>query len=191
MREYIASDGSAWVLHEVCPPVPTTKLDWEWISRDYDGPGDDRHGNVASEETAIAAIEEYIADGEVCSGGVQPESELEKVAREMAEHTEPECANTCRAPRSCCSREYCEVARGYAKAVGVELVETGHPTLPFMGSTGCTVAPHHRPLCTVHTCEIGAFGKKRGDVEWTRRYFDLRERFNQLLSEQATRLKGA
>jgi len=60
--QHRANDGSEWVIHEVCPPIPTRLLDYEWCSVDYDGPGDNRHGNAASEEACIAAIEEHIAD---------------------------------------------------------------------------------------------------------------------------------
>lgn len=56
----------------------------------------------------------------------------------------------------------------------MELQETGHPRLPFMGSDGCIVAPHLRPICTVHTCDINSLGFKKGDPDWTKRYFALR-----------------
>jgi hypothetical protein len=52
---------------------------------------------------------------------------------------------------------------------------TDHRTLPFMGPTGCVVPAHLRPCCTLHTCDINGIGCKRGDPEWTERYFALRE----------------
>jgi hypothetical protein len=57
---------------------------------------------------------------------------------------------------------------------GVELAPTWHPSLPLMGPDGCTAAPHLRPMCTAHTCEIGEHGCKRGDPVWTERYYELR-----------------
>lgn len=99
---------------------------------------------------------------------------LVKLYRVMHEMTEPECAR-CLRPHSCCSPEYCLSAKEVAKEWGAVLVETGHPQLPFMGPTGCTVEPHLRPLCTAHTCEIGSLGMKRGDQAWTERYFRIRQ----------------
>ena len=103
---------------------------------------------------------------------------------DMAKHTEPECAN-CRAPHSCCSHEYCEMAIEYAQErYGVTLEPTGHPTLPMMGPNGCTVAPHMRPLCTLHTCTINSVGFKPYDAPWTRKYFKLRNQIDRLEMER-------
>lgn len=94
--------------------------------------------------------------------------------------TRPECER-CPVPLSCCGKEYCELAAKYAlKDWGVTLQPTGHPTLLFMGTTGCTVAPHLRPLCAVHTCQINALAFKPGDPEWTKKYFDLRSQLELL-----------
>lgn len=93
----------------------------------------------------------------------------------MYQHTKGECGN-CRIPHSCCDELYCEMAKVYAKEYwDVELQPTDNPRLPFMGPQGCTVPPHLRPICTVHTCDIGSYGYKPGDPEWTVRYFELRE----------------
>ena len=100
---------------------------------------------------------------------------------QMAAHTRPECASTCVLPHSCCAPEYCESARLWALSEwGVELQETGHPRLPYMGESGCVVPPHLRPICTVHTCEVNSLGFKRGDRAWTTRYFELRDRIDDL-----------
>lgn len=73
------------------------------------------------------------------------------------------------------------MARSIAKEQwGIELEETGHPTLPFMSATGCTVDPHLRPNCTLHTCDINGLGFKRGDQKWTDRYFKLRAKIEKL-----------
>jgi hypothetical protein len=93
----------------------------------------------------------------------------------MYEMTEPECAHTCNPPRSCCDSMYCEIAREYAKdEFGVDLTAVSDGPLPYMGPSGCVVAPHLRPLCTMHTCQINSFGFKTGDMEWTEKYFKLR-----------------
>ena len=99
-----------------------------------------------------------------------------RLFRDMADLTSPECAGVCRVPHSCCSPEYCDMAVERAAEDGITLEETGHPTLRFMGPDGCTVAPHLRPLCTLHVCSIADAGIKRGDPAWTDKYFRLRER---------------
>jgi hypothetical protein len=92
----------------------------------------------------------------------------------LAAHTEPECTGRCERPRSCCAEMYCAFAIEHAKTRWqVELQRTWHPELPLMGDDGCTAAPHLRPICTAHTCEMCAHGHKRGDPAWTRRYDDI------------------
>lgn len=99
---------------------------------------------------------------------------------EMASLTKPECEK-CRLPYQCCSPDYCQFTIAYAKeSWRVTLQTTDHPTLPLMGEKGCTVAPHLRPLCTVHTCQIAALGCKPGDAKWTNRYFKLRDQISKL-----------
>ncbi len=101
-------------------------------------------------------------------------TELVVLFQEMADLTLPKCRE-CRVPLSCCSAEYCRMAIEVAKQDwGVELQETGHPSLPLMGETGCTAAPHFRPLCALHTCRINGLGYDPDDPEWTKRYFALR-----------------
>lgn len=105
---------------------------------------------------------------------------------EMSRHTAPECASACPKPHSCCNGMYCEITIGYAKQKwGVDLPRTSDPRLPLMGPTGCTAAPHLRPICTVHTCDINSMGTKPWAPAWTERYFDLRERINELEGDDA------
>ncbi len=101
---------------------------------------------------------------------------LEQLFQEMYELTAPECASVCRAPHSCCSPEYCDMAEERAEEFGVEILRTDHPTLKFMGSSGCVVPPYLRPLCTLHTCAINSFGFKPGDPKWSAKYFKLRDK---------------
>lgn len=100
--------------------------------------------------------------------------------QQMHELTEPECAHACNLPRTCCSRMYCDMATEIAEQFGVKLEVQDHPTLPYMSPTGCVVPPYLRPLCSVHTCEIGAWGFKRNDPggKWTKAYFKLRAKIN-------------
>jgi hypothetical protein len=105
--------------------------------------------------------------------------QLKLLYEQMAEHTQPECAK-CRVPFSCCSPEYCDMATATAERHGVKLRPTGHPTLLYMGPSGCTVEPYLRPLCTVHTCAINSFGFKPNDTKWTKKYFRLRDRIEEL-----------
>jgi len=88
--------------------------------------------------------------------------------------TARECSGQCARPRSCCEEKYCAFAIDFAKARWqVELQPTWHPALPLMGDDGCTAAPHLRPICTAHTCEICEHGEKRGDAAWTARYYEI------------------
>lgn len=106
--------------------------------------------------------------------------ELIQLYREMADLTLAECRQ-CKIPLGCCSPEYCDMALSWAKDKwGICLQKTNHPILPFMGESGCTVAPHLRPWCTLHTCEMNAMGIKKDDTEWTEKYFELRYRIEEL-----------
>ena len=104
---------------------------------------------------------------------------LKVLYEQMYEHTKGECAN-CKVPHSCCSPEYCMMAEMQAQEDGVSLDEyrTNHDTLTFMGEGGCTLPPHFRPVCTVHTCEINGLGVKIDDPGWTDKYFELREQID-------------
>lgn len=108
----------------------------------------------------------------------EAKARLVALYQEMYELTVPECASSCPVPRSCCSPEYCESTIRYAKEYwGTTLTPTGHDRLPLMGPTGCTAAPHLRPMCTLHTCDINSFGLKmrpKPDVKWSHRYFQIR-----------------
>jgi len=100
----------------------------------------------------------------------------------MADHTCGKCGTPhCNIleeiqPNRCCDREYCLMAKDYAKTrFGITLQPTDHPKLPFMGSNGCTVEPYLRPMCSMHQCSINSIGVLRGDRAWTLEYFRLRE----------------
>ena len=109
---------------------------------------------------------------------------LKALYREMYELTRPECGGTCWLPYSCCDDLYCRVTVKWAKEHwGVTLEPTGHPKLPLLGEEGCTVEPHLRPICTVHTCEINSLGFKKGDSDWTQRYFQVREQLGSMEME--------
>lgn len=102
--------------------------------------------------------------------------ELIDLYAKIAEHTLPEC-RACINPYSCCDRMYCESAIKFAKKKwGVDLQPTGHEKLPLMGPQGCTAAPHLRPMCAMHTCQMNSIGSKPGDRAWTEEYFRLHER---------------
>lgn len=99
---------------------------------------------------------------------------------EMAKHTLPEC-RACFNPHSCCDKMYCDHTIRFAKSKwGVELSPTKHPTLPLMGPTGCTAAPHLRPMCAMHVCIINSLGSKPGDLPWTQEYYRLHEQIQLL-----------
>lgn len=97
--------------------------------------------------------------------------ELEEAFAKLSEHTRDKCAS-CRVPHNCCSADQCRVVNDQAlEMFGVDLQETDHPTLPFLGPNGCVVPPHLRPNCTVHVCGQH-FGK---DKAWDDEYWRLRE----------------
>lgn len=111
---------------------------------------------------------------------LDPIQKLTELYQQMYELTEPECAK-CRASRSCCSPEYCQLAMQRAAEFGVTLTPTGHDRLPLMGKAGCIAPPHLRPLCTLHTCDMSGLGFKRDDPlgEWTDKYFELRNEIDE------------
>lgn len=117
--------------------------------------------------------------------GMDTKEELISLYREMYELTEPECRCSCRLPRSCCAPEHCEFAAAVTKELWDEDINpqrTGSE-IPFMGENGCVLEPHLRPNCTLHTCDINAFGFKMHpalDSEWDKKYWALRERINEL-----------
>lgn len=111
---------------------------------------------------------------------------LIKLYSEMSDLTSPECKCTCRVPYGCCSPEHCEITIQWAmERWGIELrrvngLGTRGDILPLLGHNGCTAEPHLRPLCTVHTCAINSLGYKRGDQNWTEKYFKLRNKLEAL-----------
>lgn len=110
---------------------------------------------------------------------------LKGLYQKMAELTQPECANRCRIPLSCCDPMYCEMTEQYAnETYNIQLKPTGHATLKFMGEKGCTVEPYLRPFCTMHTCAINSLGFKPGDINWTNEYFKLRHKIEKLEIEE-------
>lgn len=110
---------------------------------------------------------------------------LRSLYQEMADLTAGRCAKVCTSKSGfrCCSVGDCAITELYAREQGVVLV----PTLcefhrpykpPFMRADGsCSVPPHLRPFCTLHDCDISSLGfaKNDPDLEYTRRYFALRD----------------
>jgi hypothetical protein len=128
----------------------------------------------------------YAKHGEAMLAPPRTEGQLVAAYQEMYEHTRPECGK-CKVPFNCCSAAACDGTMAHAlDQWDVTLPATGHPKLPLMGEQGCTAAPHLRPLCTVHQCDISASGNKANDPAWTERYYELRERINDLEFEWAS-----
>jgi len=96
---------------------------------------------------------------------------------DLAKHTAPKCG-ACRVAYICCSAEQCAATRDFAlETFGETLVEGSGP-LPFLGSEGCTVPPHLRPICSVHVCE-----QHLNDDAWSLKYESLRDAAGDLLQE--------
>ena len=106
--------------------------------------------------------------------------------QKMADMTAPECAGVCRCPHSCCDELACTMARQMAASQGVTLQE--YPPNAkgafYLGHNGCTVTPHLRPHCTLHTCEINGLGFKKGDLKWTKDYFSLRGKIERMEAKE-------
>ena len=113
-----------------------------------------------------------------------PSEELIQLYQQMADLTAPKCAQ-CRAPHSCCDSMYCYMAIEIAGEQGTVLQKTDHPTLPLMGPGGCTAAPHHRPLCTLHNCNISSLGFDKTDSRFTKQYFKIRSQISQKEDQEA------
>lgn len=114
------------------------------------------------------------------------EQQLIALYQEMYELTSPECGGSCTAPRTCCHDSHCDMAAQWAEEMwGIKLEPTGHKRAraKFLDENGCVVPPHLRPICTLHTCSIMAFGFKRDDdaeQSWTKRYFALRSKIEEV-----------
>ena len=94
---------------------------------------------------------------------------------------------SCRVPHSCCDGLACSITKQVAKEIyGVDLPECP-PNFRgafYLNENGCTVAPHLRPHCTMHTCYINGLGFKPGDPKWARRYFRLRRTIERLENDR-------
>lgn len=51
-----------WEITHNPKPIPTRLNDWDYVHKDYDGPGDDRCGTAPSREAAIIYILEIDQD---------------------------------------------------------------------------------------------------------------------------------
>lgn len=123
-------------------------------------------------------------------------NELITAYKDVHDLTNGDCKHLCNPnrPYSCCSKEYCDVAKQWAfDEYGIELKVVSNGNLPFVGKDGCVVEPHLRPLCTLHHCDINGFGYRilNGTAEdkiWNDRYEELRHKIN-MLEIQRTQIK--
>ena len=93
------------------------------------------------------------------------DQKLKYLFNTLAELTKKKCESDCKTGLgSCCSAEYCEMAKEYAAEQGIGLVETRN-------AEGCLVEPWLRPLCTLHACER----HYTYDPVFAKEYFDLRD----------------
>lgn len=106
-------------------------------------------------------------------------AQLVTLYAEMAEMTLADCKVRCRRIAACCSPEYCQMALKEAERWHEPLEPTGNQ-MPLLGPTGCVAAPHLRPLCSLHHCDINSLGFHKTDREWTKRYFALRAKIDDI-----------
>ena len=100
----------------------------------------------------------------------------EKLWQEMADLTYQKCKEKCHNLGCCCSGDYCDIAAEYMESKGVEV-----PPMPFLDKNGkCSIPPQFRPLCTVHQCDIANLGCDPKDPKWTKKYFKLRDKLNEI-----------
>jgi hypothetical protein len=111
-------------------------------------------------------------------------SQVEELWKQMADMTFAKCKEHCQILGSCCSEGDCGVTESYAASKGVTLTRIENKDIPFLGPDGkCIVAPHLRPLCSLHQCKIAGLGFDPDDPKWTRQYFKLRKKLNSTLGE--------
>jgi hypothetical protein len=125
------------------------------------------------------------------------EDQLPILYQKMADITSPlcasgqgECGQFCSRKSRCCERRYCLATAAFAKEkYGIDLVPTSNPDLPFMGERGCVVAPHLRPVCTLHVCTVSWADKSHieHDEQKTADYYALRA---EILAEAKRQNKG-
>src|SRR5688572_16912475 len=85
---------------------------------------------------------------------------LELLYAEIAEIGRKHCAQ-CSPPFHCCSRTSCNHSRWWARtAWDVELQKQQDGELPFLAPSGCSVAPHLRPVCSVFVCDASRMPPK-------------------------------
>ena len=108
-------------------------------------------------------------------GEMTDRNDLIPLYAQMADLTKPECRK-CRRPHGCCNKGECLDTIAFAKEFwNIDLPMTENADIPLLGSdNSCSVPPHLRPICTVHTCQISGLGTS-GDQEWDAKYFSLRE----------------
>jgi hypothetical protein len=107
-----------------------------------------------------------------------------KLWQDMADMTLERCRKKCHSLGSCCEDFYCEMAAGIMQKSGVSV-----PPRPFRDKDGrCIIPPHYRPLCSLHQCDINGLGFAKDDPEWTKRYFELREKIEAIGYDEATGL---
>jgi hypothetical protein len=109
---------------------------------------------------------------------------LIQLYRDIAEHTRSACKRTCKFEGRCvdCSDLYGAQAEQFMLTFWKEIPpqHTGSDRCRFLGADGCILAPHFRPICSIHHCSINSLGFLPGDPGWTKRYFRIRERVDQM-----------
>ena len=97
--------------------------------------------------------------------------------QEIASLTYEKCQETCPSLGGCCHGMYCEMAAEFMKNSG----ETP-PPMPFVVNGRCIIPPHYRPLCSLHQCKMHGMGEDDKDLEWTKKYYELRDKLEELNS---------
>jgi hypothetical protein len=110
-----------------------------------------------------------------------------KLFQQMYDLTKAKCCGCTKRLRpfnnvGCCNVMYCEMADAYSgEHEPVPVDERVQTDIKYLRADGCILAPHLRPICTVHNCQINSLGFVPGDPGWTKRYFKLREKIDAVI----------
>jgi hypothetical protein len=111
--------------------------------------------------------------------------EEKELWQKMADLTYEKCRKTCLSLGNCCHGLYCEMAAEAMDADGEKV-----PPMPFVVDGKCIIPPHYRKICTIHQCKINSMGFDKDDPEWTKRYFSLRDRLEDIGFEELEKKQG-
>ena len=109
------------------------------------------------------------------------ENKLKSLYDELQKLTWYQCAKFCKTldkikKVSCCSQEYCGIAKDYALMQGIDIPYVNDTGLPYQTEKGCAVPAHLRPMCSRHICDHILFR----DAVFYEKYSELVDQINEI-----------